>query len=130
MKKDTIRMQALFNTTPSAVYNDWLYSKSHSKMTGGEAEIIPVIGSRFSAWNGYIKGQITALIPNKKISLQWRTTEFLDTDEDSILEIQLEAVKGGTQLKLVHTNIPTGQGPKYEVGWQEYYFKPMKHFYK
>ncbi len=42
---------------------------------------------------------------------------------------KLEEVKGGTRVTLLHSDIPDGQGKKYEEGWQESYFEPMKEYF-
>jgi hypothetical protein len=59
----------------------------------------------------------------------WRTTQFTDEQEDSIVTLTLEEVEGGTLLTLVHSNVPDGQTSYEQGGWQEYYFEPMKEYF-
>ncbi len=122
--KESIELIDTFNVKPEVIYNAWLNSEKHSQMTGGEAVCSHEIGARFSAWDGYIQGQNKVLIPNTKIVQTWRTSEFSDTDEDSLLTIHLKELNGSTELKLVHTHIPEGQ-TQYKNGWLEHYFEPM-----
>ena len=96
-------------------------------MTGGAAQCSITVGDTFSAWDGYITGKNLELVENKKIVQTWRTTEFDETDEDSILSIEFITIQNGTEFILTHTNIPQGQ-TQYKQGWIDHYFSPMKEF--
>jgi activator of HSP90 ATPase len=111
------------------VYQAWLNSEKHSEMTGGEAEISATIGSKFSAWDGYISGTLISLKENEEIVQSWRTTEFLDSEENSLLELSFKAVPEGTELILMHSNLPA-HGEQYINGWKEHYFIPMASYFK
>jgi activator of HSP90 ATPase len=126
--KESSRLKEIFKVKPEVIYNAWLNSETHTKMTGGEAVCEPKQGSKFSAWDGYIFGKNIELVKNQKIVQSWRTTEFNEADEDSILEIRLNELESGTELTLIHTNIPEGE-TQYEKGWVEHYFEPMKAFF-
>ncbi len=128
--KESFTIIETFKVSPSEIYNAWLNSELHGDMIGGEAQCTNVVGDEFSAWDGYITGKNLELIENKKIVQTWRTTEFDDEDEDSILTVEfVELENGGAELKLTHTNIPEGQ-TQYEQGWKDHYFTPMKDFFK
>ena len=126
--KEKIELKEIFTVEPSVIYNAWLDSEQHSKMTGGEAVCANKTGENFTAWDGYISGKNLELIENKKIVQSWRTDELEDNDEDSILTITLNKIHEGTELMLTHTNIPEGQ-TQYEEGWVEHYFIPMKEYF-
>lgn len=127
--KETLELKTTFNVKPHKIYEAWLDSKRHSKMTGGDAECGKEIGDSFTAWDGYISGKNINLIPNQEIIQSWRTSQFKENDEDSNLKIQLREIKNGTELTLTHSNIPEGQ-TQYEQGWTEHYFKPMKDYFE
>jgi len=80
-------LTALLPATPEAVYDAWLSSEGHSKMTGGSAQIDPVVGGDFVAWDGYITGTTLELDRPRRIVQTWRTTNFTDEDEDSTIEV-------------------------------------------
>ena len=129
-RMESIKLTKTFAVKPRVIYSAWLNSKEHSKMTGGQAKINSKINSSFTAWDGYIKGKTTELKPDEKIVQQWRTTEFPDDAPDSVIEIELKETSGGTELTMVHKNIPEGQGENYKTGWKDYYFKPMEEYFK
>ena len=126
--KEKVILEASFNCSAKELYNHWLSSDGHTKMTGGEAEIDDQIGSSYSAWDGYITGENLELHPYSKIVQTWRTSEFEDSDENSNLILELEDQADGCLLKLTHTNIPAGQ-TQYLAGWKEHYFEPMTEYF-
>ena len=123
-------LQSVFlQVNPEKAYQDWLDSAAHSAFTGSPAEIDPVIGGEFFAWEGYIWGKTQELTEGKRIRQTWRTNEFPDDSPDSILEILFEPDGEGTRLTLIHTAIPENQADEYEKGWEEFYFEPMRKYY-
>lgn len=127
--KVSFQIKEKFKVRPEVIFKAWLNSKLHSKMTGGTAFCSSEIGSAFSAWDGYITGTNITLKKNQEIVQTWRTSEFKEDDEGSIVTIQLKELKNGTELNLIHTNIPEGQ-TQYKKGWKEHYFKPMKNYFQ
>ena len=127
--KESVLHIVHFATTPEELYKAWLDSEQHSAMTGGEAECSDQVGADFTTWDGYITGKNLELEPNKRILQNWRTVEFNEEDEDSILEVLFESKEGGTELKLIHTHIPEGQ-TQYEQGWIDSYFSPMREYFE
>lgn len=114
--------------TPEAVYKAWMSSEGHAAMTGAGARVDGRVGGEFEAWDGYILGRTLALEPGRRIVQAWRTSEFADSDADSVIEVVLEPVEEGTQITLRHSGIPDGQ-PDYEEGWRESYFDPMRDYF-
>jgi activator of HSP90 ATPase len=110
------------------IYTAWLNSQEHSAMTGGSAEVSAEIGGTFMAWDGYIKGTNLELQPGKRIVQSWRTVEFSDDEPDSQIEVIFEPQGDTTKVTLKHTNLPP-HGKKYEQGWIEAYFEPMKEYF-
>ena len=116
--------------SPQVLYDAWLDSDGHSKMTGSPAEVSTELGGQFNAWDGYLWGENLELEPGKRIVQSWRTSQFSDDEEDSQIEVLFEANEmGGTRITLRHTNLPS-HGAQYEQGWQESYFDPMKQYFE
>lgn len=127
---DQIKLSATFPVTPKRIYDAWLNSKEHSAMTGCKAIISAKVGGKFTAWDGYISGKNLELALNKRILQSWRSKEFSKDNLDSYLLVKLEEVNGGTIVSLVHSEIPVRQGASYKKGWKDFYFMPMKQYFK
>jgi uncharacterized protein YndB with AHSA1/START domain len=127
---DSFTISVVLHASPKRIYEAWMSSAEHGAFTGDTAEIEDRVGGAHSAFSGYITGRTLELVPNKRIVQSWRTTEFPEGSPDSRLELTLEAVKGGARLTLHHSQLPDGQGPKYEEGWKENYFQPMQAYFK
>lgn len=111
--------------SPEEIYKAWLDSLGHSEMTGGEATMSDEIGAEVAAWDGYITGRNLELVPGERIVQSWRTTQFGDEHEDSIITVLLQEIADGTLLTLEHKNVPDEQRSYEESGWQSNYFEPM-----
>jgi len=122
----------LATTIPASaqeIYDAWLDSLAHSEMTGGEADMSDEIDAEVSAWDGYITGRNLELIPGERIVQSWRTTQFADEHEDSIITLTFEEAGDGTLMTLVHSKVPDEQTSYEQSGWQEYYFQPMRNYF-
>jgi uncharacterized protein YndB with AHSA1/START domain len=122
----------LTTTIPASaqeIYDAWLDSLAHSEMTGSEAVMSDEVGAEVEAWDGYITGRNLELVPGERIVQSWRTTEFTDEHEDSIITVTLEEVDDGTLLTLVHSKVPEEQKRYEQDGWEKHYFEPMKKYF-
>ncbi len=119
----------IFPVDAKTLYEHWLDGDKHTAMTGGEATGEPIEGSAFSAWDGYIEGEVLELQPYEYIVQTWRAAEFKEEDEDSVLMVSFKPIEEGTELILEHNNIPEGL-TQYEQGWKDHYFEPMLSYFK
>ena len=122
-------LTSVFPATPEEIYEAWLDSLSHTEMTGGEASMSDEVGAEVSAWDGYISGRNLELVPGARIVQSWRTSQFGDEHEDSIVTISLAEADDGTLLTLVHSNVPDEQRSYEEGGWESNYFEPMRVYF-
>jgi uncharacterized protein YndB with AHSA1/START domain len=121
----TFTLTATIPASPEEIYQAWLDSIGHSEMTGGEAEMSDLVGAEVSAWDGYISGRNLELVSGERIVQSWRTSEFGDEQEDSVITVVLQEIGGVTLLTLEHSNVPDEQRDYEEDGWQSNYFEPM-----
>lgn len=124
---ESIEVSRVIKAPARRIYEAWLDPEEHALMTGAATSA----GERgaYTAWDGYIEGRTTSAEPYTRIVQKWRTTEFPEGAPDSTLTIELTEVAGGTEVKLVHTGIPDGQGGDYDTGWKDYYFDPMEKYF-
>jgi uncharacterized protein YndB with AHSA1/START domain len=122
----------LTTTIPASarqIFDAWLDSLGHSEMTGSKANASNEVGADVSAWGGYITGRNLELTPGERIVQSWRTAQFLEEHEDSIITVTLEDAENGTLLTLVHSNVPNDQMSYEQGGWEQHYFGPMKKYF-
>jgi uncharacterized protein YndB with AHSA1/START domain len=129
MALETVRVTAVLPASPERVYAAWLDSEEHSRMTGARAVVDPAVGGQHSAWDGYISGRNVELEPARRIVQTWRSTDFPLGSGDSRLEVHLREADGGTEITVIHAQIPEGQGAQYEQGWNDHYFAPMRKYF-
>jgi len=127
--KTSFTTSDLIPSDSSTLYHAWLNSTAHSAMTGGEAECSEELGAAFTAWDGYIQGSNVSLSPVEEIVQRWRTDDFNEEDEDSVITVHFKDTADGCLLTLTHTQIPDGQ-PDYKQGWDDHYFTPMKQYFE
>jgi len=109
-------LSTVIPASPAEIYRAWLDSIAHSEMTGGEATMSDEVGADMSAWDGYITGRNLELVPGERIVQSWRTTEFDDELEDSIVTVLLQETEDGTLLTLEHSNVPDEHKTKKAAG--------------
>src|SRR6516225_4062470 len=88
----TYTLTATLPASATEIYQAWLDSQAHSEMTGGEACQSDQVGAAVSAWDDYITGRNLELVPGERIVQSWRTTQFSDEHEDSVIVITLDEV--------------------------------------
>ncbi len=119
-------LSTVIAASPEEIYEAWLDSIAHADMTAsGEAVMSDEVGAEISALDGQITGRNLELVLNERIVQAWRTEEFGDGTEDSIVTILLQNAEGGTLLTLEHSNVPDRFKSFEEGGWQSSYFEPM-----
>jgi activator of HSP90 ATPase len=128
--KNGFTISEVIPAKPAEIYEAWLSSEGHTALTGNPAKVDGKVGGEFSAWDGYISGRTLELTANQRIVQAWRTSEFPDNAPDSHLEVLLEEVENGTKITLIHSDMPEDQVDSYRQGWEDFYFKPMKKYFK
>jgi uncharacterized protein YndB with AHSA1/START domain len=126
----TIRQRVLLPATPEQVYEALVDPKLHAQFTGAGATGSRRVGGRFTAWDGYIIGVHRQLVPGERIVQDWTTTEWPDGAPASRLELHLKRVTRGTELRMVHSNVPASQAEGYRQGWVDYYWTPLSTFFE
>ena len=121
-----IRQSVVLMASPAALFDAFLDSRKHSKITGAPAKVSPRPGARFTAFGGALSGRNLLLVPGRMIVQAWRSTQFKTSDPDSILILTFSKVAGGTRIDLVHANVPAHDHKGVTKGWPKYYWAPWK----
>lgn len=127
MKTRTIRQKVSFRADPHEVYEILMDSRKHSQLSGGKCIISRKVGGKISISDGYIAGQNVEIVPDKKIVQLWRAAEDCwPNGHFSTVTFSLAATRGGTTLSFRQTGVPFGCGKRFDSGWRDYYWAPMK----
>jgi activator of HSP90 ATPase len=121
-----IQQRVRFNASPALLFKLYMDSRQHSASTHAKALVSQKVGGRFSAFGGVITGKMLAIVPNRMIVQSWRAKHWKITDLDSILVLKFIKVKEGTQINLVHVNVPEHDHDGVKKGWVKYYWKPWR----
>jgi len=130
MEVTTIRQKIVVQASPDDVYEAFIDAKKHSAFTGSKATCDPNVGGKFTAWDGYISGKNLELEKGKRIVQEWMTTEWPPDYPPSRLELTFKKIKEGTEILMVHSNVPAEQADGYKQGWTDFYWKPLKEYFK
>jgi activator of HSP90 ATPase len=127
----TIRHNVLIPlSSPDAVYRAFLSSKEHAQFTGSEAKCSARVGGRFTAWDKYTSGKNIKLVKDKMIVQEWKTSEWPEGYEPSILKISLKKEGESTQVSMIQSRVPASQVDQYDKGWYESYWEPLKQYFR
>ena len=116
--------------SPKQVYEAYVDPKKHGEFTGSKATGKPVVGGKFTAWDEYIYGKFLELEPGKRVVQEWTSTDFPDGYSPSRLELTFCEVPKGTEIVMVHSNVPNEIADDAAEGWKEFYWEPMKKYFK
>lgn len=128
-KTKTITQRVFINAKPEEVFKAYLDSKIHSKFTGSRATSVPRIGGKMTAWDGYISARNLKLTKGRIIVQEWKTTEWPKGYSASRLSLSLKRKGKGTELTMVHSEVPASQSRSYASGWKDYYWKPLQKYF-
>jgi len=121
-----IQQTVRFACAPEVLFEMYMDSARHSAATGGRAKISSRAGGAFTAFDGALWGRNLLIVPKRLIVQAWRSRNFKATDPDSILVLEFRKAAGGSEVQLVHVNVPKQDHKGVTKGWPLYYWKPWK----
>jgi len=130
LRTKTIRQKILINASPNAVYDALLDPKKQAAFTKQKATANRRVGRKFTVMDDYITGKNLVLEKGRHIVQEWKTNEWPDGYGPSNLDLTLRKISAGTEVKMIHSRVPTKQAEHYEKGWTEYYFNPLKEYFR
>jgi activator of HSP90 ATPase len=125
----TIRQKVLIQGTPEQVYDALMNAAEHTTFTGAKATCVPKVGDKFTAWDGYITETNLKLEKGKRIIQQWKTSGWPSGYTPPMVEFSFTGRNDGTQLTMIHSNVPRHQAGSYRSGWIDFYWSPLKEYF-
>ena len=115
--------------SPKQIYEAYIDPKKHSTFTGSKATGKPVVGGKFTAWDKYIFGKYIELDGEKRLVQDWTTTDWQEGYPASKLELTFSKVPQGTEIIMMHSNVPKSQADEIKQGWKEFYWDPLRRYF-
>jgi activator of HSP90 ATPase len=125
----TIKQKVVIPASPQEVYDAYVDPKKHTAFTESKATGKAVVGGKFTAWDGYIFGKFLELDDGKRVVQEWTSTDFPKEYGPSKLELCFNKVAGGTEIVMVHSNVPEELADDTADGWTEWYWDPLKKYF-
>lgn len=122
-----IEQEIFIPLSPHQVFEIWLDSTEHSRITGLPCDIERQPGGKFVVGEGMIEGVVVEVVPDRRIKQTWRISSYgWPLQHFSTLELELRPERGGTRVNLKQTGVPREALPFIETGWHQYYWSPMR----
>lgn len=131
MHTKSIIQKVQFSATPEQVYKAIMSSALHSEFTQSEAVIGENVGDSYSAYDGYIQGNLLELVPYRRIIKTWIAHED-GWPEDHVSEVMFEFFENdeGTEMQFTHSGVPPEKEESIRQGWIDYYWEPMQEMFE
>ena len=110
------------------LYAMYLNARTHKAITGGRVVISARRGSKFSAFNGVLRGRTLYTVPGRLIVQTWRSTGWKKADLDSTLILRFTPKGRKGRIDLVHANVPDHDHRGVNTGWKKYYWRPWRKY--
>jgi uncharacterized protein YndB with AHSA1/START domain len=123
----TIKQSYYINATPEEVYRAITNPFTIELWSGLPANMELTEGSEFYIFDGDICGRNIKLTENLQLVQEWY---FGDSQEESIVTINLKPHKTGTRVFLEHIHVPDDVADEFEEGWKNYYWGALKEFFR
>ena len=130
LETTTLTQKVTIPATPEEVYEAFVDPKKHTAFTGSKATGKAKINGKFTAWDGYIFGKFLISSPENASYKSGQSTDWPEGYPPSKFELTFKKVPEGTEITMVHSNIPAEQKDELADGWEEWYWKPLKKYFK
>jgi activator of HSP90 ATPase len=130
LKTKVIKQKTVIPASPAEVYDAFIDARKHSAFTGGKATCNPKVGGKISAWDGYISGKNLKLVKGKRIQQEWITTDWIEGYPASILDLSFTKKGNGTELTMIHSNVPAELASSFAKGWKDHYWTLLRKYFQ
>lgn len=118
------------DVSPERLFAAFSNAKEHSAVLKMPVEIAPKSGSVYKAFDGKLIGTVIGSSPGKQLILSWRTWKFEPVDTDSILVLTFVKNEKGSQIEMVHANVPDRLRNEVNAHWNIFYWDAWRAYMK
>lgn len=123
-----LNMEFHLPATPERVMELLTDQQLISEWSVGDAELEAKVGGKFSMFDGWCSGEVTAISENE-LAYTWKTTDWAEDAAHSQVHYKLSADGEGTKVALSHTGLPSEEEVEgHKDGWQEHFFGPLEEY--
>lgn len=123
-----VRQSVTLPAPSRELYAMYLSASRHGAITGGKVVISARHGSRFSAFDGMLRGRTLHTVPGRLIVQAWRSMGWRKSDLDSTLILRFIDKGRSGRIDLVHVNVPDHDYRGVNRGWKQYYWRPWRKY--
>ena len=123
-----VRQSVTLPASARELYAMYLSPRTHKAITGGKVVISARPGSKFSAFNGMLRGRMLYTVPGRLIVQAWRSSGWKKGDLDSTLILRFTPKGKKGRFDLVHANVPDHDYRGVNNGWKKYYWRPWRKY--
>ncbi len=127
-KVRTIKQKVVIPASPKEVYEAYVDPKKLSEVTGSKATGKPIVGGKYTAYDDSIFGKYVELEDGKRVVQEWSNNDY--GYGPTRLELCFNKVPEGTELVMVHSEVPEEYADDTAEGWLEYFWNPLKEYFK
>ncbi len=129
LKTKVIKQKAIIPASPAEVYEAFIDPRIHSAITGAKATCVPKVGGKITAWGDYITGKNLVLVKGKRIVQEWSTSDWIEGYPPSTLDLTFVKKGKGTELRMIHSDVPEAMAAEFSDGWKEHYWSHLKEYF-
>jgi uncharacterized protein YndB with AHSA1/START domain len=121
----TIHQKVMIPAHPDVVYDMLMDPVLQTKFTGYAVEGSNVVGGTMTAGSGHIRIRNLELERGRLIVQEWSTRNWPDGFPPSRLEIIIRPIGQGTEIRVVHSELPCAMAESIDHAWYDHYWNPL-----
>lgn len=123
-----LNIEILLPATPAQVMQMLTEQKQIEIWSGEEVIFEAKEGGKVNLFGGWMSGEVKGISADE-LSYTWRTAEWPEETEDSLVHFKLKESGEQTLLVLNHRNLPNEDEEKsHKTGWQDFFFTPLEDY--
>lgn len=123
-----LEIEILLPATPTQVMQMLTEQKQMEIWSGEEVVFEAKEGGNVELFGGWMSGEVKS-IGASELSYTWRTADWNEETEDSLVHFVLKASGEQTVVSLSHSNLPDEEEVKsHKTGWFDFFFTPLEDY--
>jgi activator of HSP90 ATPase len=128
MKKRSLHQKIKVEADPHEIFEVFMDSEKHSKLTESYAKISREVGGKFTSFDDWASGENVELVKDKKIVQTWRGDDWPEGHYSTITFL-IEKEGKDTIIDFTQTDIPDDLYEDIKQGWIDFYWEKLKDYF-